>query len=326
MKIKELFKEEIGFKKMATVPRVTLTNDEKEVLIAMGKVLKTGSKSSLDEIVKRIREFKLEKIVGKLLATDESEEKAAEYAKKVSPNIDAEELKLLFKKCKMNPDINAVIKQQNVYQRPSIKNIWKVWSGLQQEKRFRQSVGLSDGYGEFTINFDVVVRGFGLNLDEDLKKIFTDGRFLGLLLEIKLCQSNGWQRATEENAHYDIKINDKNFEVRMMSVKQGGIYFNPANQRGKGRAFNLVGFYTEKLNDIDGYILLDTKDLLYNGRVRYYAISKELVEFWFIKGMTNKDTTISSDKLRALIHVYTDIPTLSSRELGEEKPTENVSV
>ncbi len=91
---------------------------------------------------------------------------------------------------------------------------------------------------------------------EDIREYLTDGRRVSFIIERRLMWDNpGWKLAASEGAGYDLLDPDGGkWEVR--SITHGGVYFNPSNQVGSGRAFNEEGFQS-KLARIKGFILSD---------------------------------------------------------------------
>lgn len=100
-----------------------------------------------------------------------------------------------------------------------------------------------------------LARAFRVATD-DVREYLTDGRRVSFIIERRLMWENpGWQLAPSEGAGYDLLAPDgAKWEVR--SITRQGVYFNPSNQVGSGRAFNEEGFQA-KLGDIEGFILSD---------------------------------------------------------------------
>ncbi|WP_145953442.1 hypothetical protein [Oceaniglobus indicus] len=91
---------------------------------------------------------------------------------------------------------------------------------------------------------------------KDVREYLTDGRRVSFIIERRLMWEHpGWKLAPSEGAGYDLLDPDGGmWEVR--SITRGGVYFNPSNQVGSGRAFNEDGFQ-QKLGGIKGFILSD---------------------------------------------------------------------
>jgi hypothetical protein len=91
---------------------------------------------------------------------------------------------------------------------------------------------------------------------KDVREYLTDGRRVSFIIERRLMWEHpGWKLAPSEGAGYDLLDPDGGmWEVR--SITGGGVYFNPSNQVGSGRAFNEDGFQA-KLAGIKGFILSD---------------------------------------------------------------------
>ncbi|WP_148912559.1 hypothetical protein [Maritimibacter alkaliphilus] len=91
---------------------------------------------------------------------------------------------------------------------------------------------------------------------KDVREYLTDGRRVSFIIERRLMWENpGWKLAPSEGAGYDLLDPEGGmWEVR--SITRQGVYFNPSNQVGSGRAFNEEGFQA-KLAGIKGFILSD---------------------------------------------------------------------
>ncbi|MCV2881699.1 hypothetical protein [Actibacterium sp. XHP0104] len=100
-----------------------------------------------------------------------------------------------------------------------------------------------------------LARAFKVTTD-DVREYLTDGRRVSFIIERRLMWENpGWKLAPSEGAGYDLLDPDGGmWEVR--SITRQGVYFNPSNQVGSGRAFNEAGFQ-QKLGGIEGFILSD---------------------------------------------------------------------
>lgn len=108
---------------------------------------------------------------------------------------------------------------------------------------------------QLTWNEVELAQAFKVTTD-DVREYLTDGRRVSFIIERRLKWENpGWKLAPSEGAGYDLLDPDGGmWEVR--SITQGGVYFNPSNQVGSGRAFNEDGFQA-KLSGIKGFILSD---------------------------------------------------------------------
>lgn len=104
-------------------------------------------------------------------------------------------------------------------------------------------------------NADELARAFKVTV-EDVREYLTDGRRASFIIERRLKWENpGWSLAPSEGAGYDLRDPEGDmWEVR--SITEGGVYFNPSNQVGKGRKFNEDGFQL-KMSGIKGFILAD---------------------------------------------------------------------
>jgi hypothetical protein len=133
---------------------------------------------------------------------------------------------------------------------------------------------------------------------EDVVNYFTDGRRVSFVLERRLAYEivHG-KLAPSEGAGYDLlDRNGKLWEVR--SITNGGLYFTPSNQVGKGRTFQLEGFL-DKLNEIEGYILCD---IVAFPKIPFWAIPKDTVKKWWDAGLLGKNASISHKRALELIN------------------------
>lgn len=136
---------------------------------------------------------------------------------------------------------------------------------------------------------------------EDIREYLTDGRRVSFIIERRLKWENpGWSLAPSEGAGYDLldPSGDK-WEVR--SITRQGVYFNPSNQVGSGRTFNVQGFLN-KLSGIKGFIL---SDIVTFPTVEIFKVPVENVLRWHNEDRLGANAKVSRD--RFLIHLAPDI-------------------
>tara|TARA_R100001369_G_scaffold14113_3_gene28676 strand:+ start:1219 stop:1701 length:483 start_codon:yes stop_codon:yes gene_type:complete len=91
---------------------------------------------------------------------------------------------------------------------------------------------------------------------QDVREYLTDGRRVSFIIERRLMWENpGWKLAPSEGAGYDL-LDPAGGMWEVRSITRQGVYFNPSNQVGSGRAFHEEGFQA-KLSGIEGFILSD---------------------------------------------------------------------
>jgi hypothetical protein len=127
---------------------------------------------------------------------------------------------------------------------------------------------------------------------EDIREYLTDGRRVSFIIERRLKRENpGWQLAPSEGAGYDLLDPEGNmWEVR--SITRQGVYFNPSNQVGSGRAFNEEGF-SKKLEGIKGFILSDIVEFPV---VDVFVVPVGNVIRWHRKGLLGANARVSRKK------------------------------
>ncbi|NBZ86580.1 hypothetical protein [Stagnihabitans tardus] len=90
----------------------------------------------------------------------------------------------------------------------------------------------------------------------DVREYLTDGRRVSFIIERRLMWEHpGWTLAPSEGAGYDL-MDPAGGKWEVRSVTRQGVYFNPSNQVGSGRAFDEAGFQA-KLAGVKGFILSD---------------------------------------------------------------------
>lgn len=100
----------------------------------------------------------------------------------------------------------------------------------------------------FEIRFDraALASAFGVS-EQDIQEYLTDGRRASFIIERRLKWDNpDWKLAPSEGAGFDL-IDPGGYLWEVRSITKQGVYFNPSNQVGSGRAFNEAGF----LNKLD---------------------------------------------------------------------------
>ncbi len=142
----------------------------------------------------------------------------------------------------------------------------------------------------FTMTWDAeeLARAFKVSV-EDIREYLTDGRRVSFIIERRLkWEHEGWQLAPSEGAGYDLQAPDGGlWEVR--SITSGGVYFNPSNQVGSGRAFGEAGFLA-KLANIKGFIL---SDIVGFPEVDIFVVPVEHVVRWYRGGMLGANARVS---------------------------------
>jgi hypothetical protein len=106
------------------------------------------------------------------------------------------------------------------------------------------------------IDLKKVSEGFGLS-KKDAFDFLNDGRIMGRLGEFIHSNSNGGKRQNENSKFDIIESDNKKSEVRSITDK---VSFASSKEIGYGRKVTDEGF-EEKLNSIDGYVLLDIRNL-----------------------------------------------------------------
>lgn len=125
--------------------------------------------------------------------------------------------------------------------------------------------------------------------EDDIREYLTDGRRASFIIERRLKWKHpGWELAPSEGAGYDLLDPDKNrWEVR--SITRQGVYFNPSNQVGSGRAFNEEGFI-EKLSGIKGFILSDIVEFPI---IDVFVVPVDKVVRWHRAGLLGSNAKVS---------------------------------
>lgn len=136
-----------------------------------------------------------------------------------------------------------------------------------------------------------LARAFRVTTD-DVREYLTDGRRVSFIIERRLMWENpGWKLAPSEGAGYDLLAPDgAKWEVR--SITRQGVYFNPSNQVGSGRAFNEEGFQA-KLGDIAGFIL---SDIVAFPIVEVYVVPVANVIRWHGQNALGANAKVSRNK------------------------------
>jgi hypothetical protein len=130
------------------------------------------------------------------------------------------------------------------------------------------------------INLELLAQALGLANSEDAYNFLNDGRIIGRLGEF-------WVEGQRqnENSPFDVKNNNgERIEVRSITKK---VSFASSKEVGYGRSVTEEGF-TEKLNSLDKYILLDIRGLK-EGKVHMIEVKKEQLDTLPIG--KNKDIT-----------------------------------
>lgn len=132
---------------------------------------------------------------------------------------------------------------------------------------------------------------------KDIREYLTDGRRVSFIIERRLMWENeGWKLAPSEGAGYDLLAPDGGmWEVR--SITRQGVYFNPSNQVGSGRAFNEDGFQS-KLSGIKGFIL---SDIVGFPIVDVFVVPVENVLRWHRNRLLGSNAKISRDKFLKIL-------------------------
>lgn len=127
---------------------------------------------------------------------------------------------------------------------------------------------------------------------KDIHEYLTDGRRASFIIERRLMWENqGWTLAPSEGAGYDLLDPDGGmWEVR--SITRQGVYFNPSNQVGKGRAFDEDGFQL-KLRGIKGFILADIVGFPV---VDFFVVPVENVLRWHSAKILGANAKVSRNK------------------------------
>lgn len=127
---------------------------------------------------------------------------------------------------------------------------------------------------------------------DDIREYLTDGRRASFIVERRLMWENpGWTLAPSEGAGYDLQDpNGGMWEVR--SITRQGVYFNPSNQVGKGRAFNEDGFRA-KLDGLKGFIL---SDIVGFPIVEVFVVPVANILRWHRQGALGTNAKVSREK------------------------------
>lgn len=135
---------------------------------------------------------------------------------------------------------------------------------------------------------------------QDVREYLTDGRRVSFIIERRLKWENlGWELAPSEGAGYDLlDPHGGMWEVR--SITRGGVYFNPSNQVGSGRAFNEVGFQ-EKLAGVEGFIL---SDIVGFPVVDVFVVPVANVLRWYRTGALGANARVSRAKFLRRLAPY----------------------
>ena len=142
------------------------------------------------------------------------------------------------------------------------------------------------------IDWKKVSEGLGIS-EENTKKCFNDGRFMGRYGEFVLAEKTNSNRAKSEAASYDVDSSDGlKKEVRSIT-KVSGISFASSKEVGYGRKVTEKGFQ-EKLDALDIYVGIDFRNM---GEIEFIDISKEMVSEMTNNGMMRKDKSVNANKL-----------------------------
>lgn len=138
---------------------------------------------------------------------------------------------------------------------------------------------------------DELARAFKVTA-RDVREYLTDGRRVSFIIERRLMWENpGWKLAPSEGAGYDLLDPEGGmWEVR--SITRQGVYFNPSNQVGSGRAFNEQGFQA-KLSGIKGFIL---SDIVGFPVVDVFVVPVDNVLRWHRERVLGANAKVSRDK------------------------------
>jgi hypothetical protein len=162
---------------------------------------------------------------------------------------------------------------------------------LRNLKRSSQRQDLVEKRFQLCWDEEEIARAFKVK-NEDVREYLTDGRRVSFIIERRLMWENpGWKLAGSEGAGFDLRDPDGgNWEVR--SITRQGVYFNPSNQVGSGRAFNEVGFQA-KLLGIRGFIL---SDIVGFPVVDVFVVPVDNVLRWYGDGALGKNAKVSRKK------------------------------
>ena len=145
------------------------------------------------------------------------------------------------------------------------------------------------------IDWKKVSEGLGIS-EENTKKCFNDGRFMGRYGEFVLAEKTNSNRAKSEGASYDIDSYDGlKKEVRSITKQ---ISFASSKEVGFGREVTEKGFQ-EKLDALDIYVGIDFRNM---GEIEFIDISKEMVSEMINSGLMRKNKSVNADKFYKFIN------------------------
>jgi hypothetical protein len=141
---------------------------------------------------------------------------------------------------------------------------------------------------EWTWNVDAIAKAFEINTG-DIESYLSDGRRVSFIIERRIQKAHeGWTLAKSEGAGFDLSDpHDGKWEVR--SITKQGVYFNPSNQVGSGRAFNEEGFL-KKLGNLKGFILADIVEF---PKVKVFVVPSKDIRNWYSAKLLGKNAKIS---------------------------------
>ena len=126
----------------------------------------------------------------------------------------------------------------------------------------------------------------------DVREYLTDGRRVSFIIERRLVWEHpGWALAPTEGAGYDL-LDPEGGRWEVRSITGQGVYFNPSNQVGKGRAFDAGGLQA-KLNGVKGFIL---SDIVGFPVVDVFVVPVANVQRWYQAGKLGANAKVARAK------------------------------
>lgn len=140
---------------------------------------------------------------------------------------------------------------------------------------------------EITFDLKKTATGLGLTYDECIQ-YFLDGRRISFILEKRISNLAGYKKAPSESSPFDVIDSvGKKAEVRCLTTK---IMFRPSDQIGMGRKFCEEAFYSDKISQVDYFIICDVNEAdLRKGIVRTFSIDSSVVWCLYKSGKFGKN-------------------------------------